>query len=71
MTYDPRNYNATEEEVKELHEYLQAMMYDKKYLYKHQWQDGDYALTDNHGMLHGRLAFQDQSGRHLMRIHVL
>jgi len=71
MTYDPRYYDATEDEVTELHNLLQAKMYDEKYLYKHQWQDGDFVLTDNHGMLHGRLAFQDQTGRHLMRIHIM
>lgn len=71
MVYDRRNCDASASEVVELHELLQEKMYDSQYCYKHQWVDGDFVLTDNHGMLHGRLPFVDHTGRHLMRVHVI
>ncbi|MGW3952335.1 TauD/TfdA dioxygenase family protein [Streptomyces sp. NPDC004752] len=46
-------------------------LYDPEVTYHHTWQDGDYVITDNHALLHGRTAFEAGSARHLRRVHVL
>jgi alpha-ketoglutarate-dependent taurine dioxygenase len=46
-------------------------MYASDVVYTHTWQDGDFLLTDNHALLHGRRPFFSSTRRHLQRIHVM
>lgn len=50
---------------------IEERLYDPRVTYHHTWQDGDYVITDNHALLHGRTAFTARSARHLRRVHVL
>lgn len=50
---------------------IEARLYDPAVTYQHTWQDGDYVITDNHALLHGRTPFTAASHRHLRRVHVL
>jgi alpha-ketoglutarate-dependent taurine dioxygenase len=50
---------------------IERRLYDPQVTYHHAWQDGDYVITDNHALLHGRTAFTAGSARHLRRVHVL
>ncbi|WP_432903639.1 TauD/TfdA dioxygenase family protein [Micromonospora matsumotoense] len=50
---------------------IEERLYAPEVTYYHEWQDGDYVVTDNHALLHGRTAFTAGSARHLRRVHVL
>ncbi|MFC4160602.1 TauD/TfdA dioxygenase family protein [Chitinimonas lacunae] len=50
---------------------LLERLYDDKYLYRHQWQTGDFLMVDNHSLLHGRERIRGNVSRHLQRVHVL
>ncbi|MEU7567918.1 TauD/TfdA family dioxygenase [Streptomyces fradiae] len=50
---------------------IRERLYDADVMYEHAWEDGDYVVTDNHALLHGRTAFTQGSPRHLRRVHVL
>ncbi|HSP77368.1 MAG TPA: TauD/TfdA family dioxygenase [Myxococcaceae bacterium] len=60
-----------EDQVKELQEGLRAAIYDPRHLYAHDWRTGDMVVSDNHALLHGRMAFTSGSKRHLRRVHIL
>ncbi|CAL9294917.1 MULTISPECIES: TauD/TfdA family dioxygenase [unclassified Streptomyces] len=50
---------------------IRERLYAADVMYEHAWEDGDYVITDNHALLHGRTAFTQGSPRHLRRVHVL
>nr|WP_241097840.1 TauD/TfdA family dioxygenase [Erwinia amylovora] len=43
---------------------------DPRVYYAHQWQTGDFVLSDNLSLLHGREQYTHHSGRHLRRVHI-
>ncbi|MEH0833053.1 TauD/TfdA dioxygenase family protein [Pectobacterium cacticida] len=51
-------------------ETLRQHLYDPRYYYAHQWQQGDIVVADNFSLLHGREAFTAHSARHLQRVHI-
>lgn len=50
---------------------LNAILYDPKSCYAHEWRDGDLVIADNFTLLHGREAFKAKSLRHIQRVQVL
>ena len=44
---------------------IEKRLYAPEVTYYHVWNDGDYVVTDNHALLHGRTAFTAGSARHL------
>ncbi|MCP9944193.1 TauD/TfdA family dioxygenase [Streptomyces somaliensis] len=50
---------------------IRERLYSPEVMYEHAWEDGDFVVTDNHALLHGRTAFTQGSPRHLRRVHVL
>ncbi len=46
-------------------------LYDERYLYRHNWKQGDLVLIDNHRMLHGRDSLGENTGRRFRRVHIL
>ncbi|MEV6978439.1 TauD/TfdA family dioxygenase [Kitasatospora sp. NPDC093806] len=50
---------------------IEERLYAPEVSYQHVWADGDYVITDNHALLHGRTAFTAGSARHLRRVHVI
>lgn len=60
-------YRNDEEFFKEITDIL----YNPKYMYRHNWSTGDYMLVDNNSVLHGRAKIKGNIKRHLKRVHVL
>ncbi|MDC9622541.1 TauD/TfdA family dioxygenase [Xenorhabdus sp. XENO-7] len=58
------------EQQKEFERNLYNRLYDPRYFYAHQWQSGDFVISDNFTLLHGREAFITHSPRHLQRVHI-
>ena len=56
---------------KELIKDLTEKIYSKEFCYRHEWQEGDLLLADNHSLVHGRTAFEKNCPRHLRRIQLL
>ena len=50
---------------------MHRRLYDKKVCYSHEWQDGDILIADNHVLLHGRRAFDNDTERLIRRVNVL
>ncbi|KUH38993.1 MULTISPECIES: TauD/TfdA dioxygenase family protein [Streptomyces] len=50
---------------------IRERLYSPDVMYQHAWEDGDFVVTDNHALLHGRTPFTQGSPRHLRRVHVL
>jgi alpha-ketoglutarate-dependent taurine dioxygenase len=50
---------------------LTKKIYDSRYCYRHQWQEGDLLIADNHSLIHGRTAFEQNCPRHLRRIQLV
>lgn len=50
---------------------LAEALADPRYRLLHAWQDGDVVLADNHGLLHGREAFERFAPRLLHRVNIL
>lgn len=50
---------------------LTRRVYDRRFVYSHAWQPGDYLIADNHALLHGRNSYGRQLPRRLWRVHVL
>jgi alpha-ketoglutarate-dependent taurine dioxygenase len=48
--------------------YLKEHMTQEKYLYRHQWEDGDYIIWDNWNGLHMRPPFAEMENRLLHRM---
>lgn len=46
-------------------------LYEPPVYYAHPWRSGDFLLTDNHALLHGRRPFFASPKRHIQRIHVI
>ena len=49
---------------------LRRILYDPRFLYTHQWADGDVVIADNFTLLHGRHAFAAHSPRHIQRVQI-
>jgi len=56
------------EEDQRVLEYLKAHMTQEKYLYHHNWEDGDYLIWDNWTGLHMRPPFEEMETRLLHRM---
>ncbi|MEQ1964625.1 tyrosine isonitrile desaturase/decarboxylase [Xenorhabdus khoisanae] len=63
-------HGLSQEEQETLEKALYERLYDPRYLYSHQWQSGDIAISDNFTLLHGREAFISRSPRHIQRVHI-
>jgi len=50
---------------------LLGRLYDPAFVYAHAWQTGDFVVTDNHVLLHGRTPYRSELPRRLWRVHVL
>jgi alpha-ketoglutarate-dependent taurine dioxygenase len=50
---------------------LLRRLYDQANVYTHAWQAGDFVVTDNHVLLHGRTPYRSKAPRRLWRVHVL
>lgn len=50
---------------------LNKRLYADEYMYRHEWQTGDFLIFDNHALLHGRAKIRGNLSRHVQRIHVL
>ena len=50
---------------------LTKQIYDPRFVYTHEWQEGDFLVADNHALLHARTAYQSNQSRRLWRVHVL
>ncbi len=46
-------------------------LYEPAVFYAHPWRSGDFVLTDNHALLHGRRPFFASPRRHIQRLHVI
>ena len=66
--YSFEGISASEKET--LLKSLEHTLHDPRAYYAHQWQSGDFALTDNLSLLHGREKYTCQAGRHLRRVHI-
>jgi alpha-ketoglutarate-dependent taurine dioxygenase len=66
-SYDAPDYADPERLVAELKEILT----DPSCFYAHPWQNGDYIISDNYTILHGREPFRQHSYRHLRRTQIL
>lgn len=62
---------AFEDRPGELVDQMRRKIYDPKYSYAHQWQDGDLLFADNHALIHGRHPFKAASPRHIRRVQIL
>lgn len=49
---------------------MEARLYDPENRYVHHWKPGDFVLADNHTLLHGREAYNNQNGRHIQRVNL-
>ncbi len=58
-------------EAFEMIDYLTTRIYQSAFCLEHHWKRGDLLLADNHGLIHGRRAFQKQSPRHIRRVQLL
>lgn len=52
-------------------EAMKQKIYDPRYCYEHEWQQGDLLIADNHALIHGRRGFNQKVPRHLRRIQIL
>ncbi|MEK2646746.1 TauD/TfdA dioxygenase family protein [Bdellovibrio sp. BCCA] len=50
---------------------LTERIYAAEFCYRHEWQEGDLLLADNHSLVHGRTAFEKNCPRHLRRIQLI
>jgi alpha-ketoglutarate-dependent taurine dioxygenase len=50
---------------------LTKKIYAADYCYRHEWQEGDLLIADNHSLIHGRTAFKQNCPRHLRRIQLI
>ncbi|MNL44292.1 Taurine catabolism dioxygenase TauD, TfdA family [compost metagenome] len=50
---------------------LTEKIYSANFCYRHEWQEGDLLLADNHSLVHGRTAFEKNCPRHLRRIQLV
>ena len=46
-------------------------LYDPRFVYAHRWQTGDFLISDNHALLHGRNPYREDTSRCLWRVQVL
>jgi alpha-ketoglutarate-dependent taurine dioxygenase len=60
--------NATDDETKTIMDYLTDHTTQEKYLYHHDWQDGDITLSEQWLGIHKRWAFPNMVNRLLHRI---
>ncbi|MEN4910546.1 TauD/TfdA dioxygenase family protein [Erwinia amylovora] len=67
-SYSFGGINKDEEEM--LLVSLMKTLRDPRVYYAHQWQTGDFVLSDNLSLLHGREQYTHHSGRHLRRVHI-
>lgn len=56
---------------REFIEDMHRRLNDDSVCYRHQWLDGDVVIADNHVLLHGRRAFDQNSARHIRRVNIL
>lgn len=63
-----KDFNGSEQEEKEFVKYLSDHFLQEKYLYHHDWQDGDIVMHDNWNGLHKRWAFDRMDQRILHRM---
>ncbi|NRA67466.1 MAG: TauD/TfdA family dioxygenase [Pseudobacteriovorax sp.] len=49
---------------------IRSKLYDRDYIYAHEWQDGDLVIADNFTLLHGRESFSKNTPRHIQRIQI-
>ncbi|EKD13238.1 uncharacterized protein L3040_003039 [Drepanopeziza brunnea f. sp. 'multigermtubi'] len=49
---------------------IDALLYDRRVCYSHEWREGDLIVSDNINMLHTRSGFEAGEPRELWRIHV-
>jgi alpha-ketoglutarate-dependent taurine dioxygenase len=57
------------EETEEIHQYLMNHMLQEKYIYHHDWEDGDIVIADQWSGLHKRWAFEGMDKRLLHRLN--
>jgi alpha-ketoglutarate-dependent taurine dioxygenase len=50
---------------------LRRRIYDPEVCLAHSWEPGDFVITDNHALLHGRRAYTEAGRRHLRRVNIL
>ena len=50
---------------------MRELLYDPRFCYAHQWQDGDVLIADNHALLHGRRAFDAAAPRRIRRVNIM
>lgn len=58
----------TDEEFKEIHEYLVNHVKQEKYMYHHDWKDGDVVISEQWLSVHKRWPFKKMDKRVLHRI---
>jgi alpha-ketoglutarate-dependent taurine dioxygenase len=46
-------------------------LYAPEFMYRHRWEKGDFLMSDNNALLHGRSTLRQNISRHLQRIHIL
>ena len=46
-------------------------LYGEPVVFRQSWNDGDFVITDNHALLHGRDPYHRSSRRYIQRIHVI
>jgi len=61
-------YNDMKKEEAEIVNYLRDFILQDKYVYHHDWDDGDVVIADQWSGLHKRWAFKDMENRLLHRI---
>lgn len=60
-----------EEELESFLKDMHHRLNDELVCYRHQWMNGDILIADNHVLLHGRRAFDCESGRLIRRVNIL
>jgi alpha-ketoglutarate-dependent taurine dioxygenase len=58
----------TDEEFKEIHEYLVNHVKQEKFMYHHDWKDGDVVISEQWLSVHKRWPFKKMDKRVLHRI---
>lgn len=64
-------FGMEESEIPAFFDDLLRRLYDPANVYAHSWRQGDFVITDNHALLHGRTPYQSKQPRRLWRVHVL
>ena len=57
-----------QDDARELYEILKDHVLQEKYMYKHEWQDGDLVLLEQNLLLHKRYYFENITDRLLHRV---